>query len=180
LPSSKKKPVGDGVKMSADKKNKVVADDMVISLDYTLSVNGEVLDSSEDEGPIVFLQGHDNIIPGLEKEIIGMALGDSKDVIVTPEGGYGEREDEEIKDIPLSEFPEEIPLEAGIELQVKDDEGIEMYGRIVSVGEETVEMDFNHPLAGKTLQFSVKLVELRDATQEELAHGHVHSPGHAH
>ncbi|MBW8012765.1 MAG: peptidylprolyl isomerase [Chloroflexi bacterium] len=166
--------------MSADNKTKVVADDMVISLDYTLSVDGEVLDSSEDEGPIVFLQGHGNIIPGLEKELVGLAVGENKEVTVTPKDGYGEQDSEEIKDIPLSEFPEEIPLKDGIELKVKDDEGVEMYGKIVSVGEETVEMDFNHPLAGKTLQFSVKLIELRDATQEELAHGHVHSPGHAH
>lgn len=166
--------------MSADNKSKKVADDMVVSLEYTLTVAGEVLDSSEDEGPIVFLQGHGNIISGLEKELTGMAVGDSKDVTVSPKNGYGDHDPEDKKDIPFSEFPKEIPLEAGIELKVKDDEGVEMYGRILSVGEEMVEMDFNHPLAGKTLQFSVNLVELRDATEEELSHGHVHAHGHSH
>ena len=166
--------------MSSNDKPTQVADDVVITLDYTLEVDGEIIDSSKDEGPIVFLQGYRNIIPGLEKELTGMAVGDKKDVIVAPEDGYGLPDPEEVKDIPLSEFPEEIPIKEGIELQVKDDEGVEMFGRIVSVGEETVKMDFNHPLAGKELHFQVSLVELRAATQEELAHGHVHQAGHGH
>ncbi|MCL5429459.1 MAG: peptidylprolyl isomerase, partial [Chloroflexi bacterium] len=87
---------------------------------------------------------------------------------------------ESIDEIPVSEFPEGVNPEVGMELEIKDKEGNEMYGRVLSIQGDTVTMDFNHPLAGKDLHFEVKIVDLRAATGEELAHGHVHSHGHHH
>lgn len=163
-----------------EEKTKKVGKDMVVSMEYTLTVDGEVLDSSEKHGPIEFLQGHRNIIPGLEMELNGMHVGESKQVVVAAKDGYGLSDPEEIKDIDRDEFPDEVPLKPGVNLEMKDDEGDLLYGTIVEVGEDTVKMDFNHPLADKELHFEVKIAGLREATQEELAHGHVHSHGHQH
>lgn len=157
-----------------------VATDMAISMDYALTVDGEEIDSSKEHGPLEFLQGHHNIIPGLEKEMEGMAVGESKDVVVAAKDGYGESDPKEIKDVSKDEFPQEIPLKVGVDLEMKDDEGHLMHGTILEVGDENIKMDFNHPLAGKELNFSVKVVGLRKATEEEITHGHIHSHGHSH
>ncbi len=149
-------------------------------MDYTLRVDDEIVDSSQGGEPIEFLQGHGNIIPGLEKELHDMAVGESKDVAVSAADGYGEIDPAAIIDVPRSEFPPSITLEPGVTLQVQDNEGNVMLAQIREVGSETVKLDFNHPLAGKDLHFNVKIVGLRNATDEELAHGHVHSGGHAH
>ncbi len=151
-----------------------VADDVVVSLDYTLTVDGEVLDSSEGNEPIEFIQGHGHIIPGLEQALYGMGVGECKSVVVSAADGYGEVDPNALLDVPRSEFPPNIPLEPGVELQVRDNDGHLMYARIVEVGADTVRLDFNHPLAGKELHFDVKVVSLRQATDEELAHDHVH------
>lgn len=151
-----------------------VADDVVVSLDYTLTVDGQVLDSSEGNEPIEFIQGHGHIIPGLEKALYGMQVGESKTVVVSAADGYGEVDPSAILEVPRSEFPPHIPLQEGVELQVRDAQGHEMYARIAAVGAETVRLDFNHPLAGKELHFQVTVAGLRQATSEELAHDHVH------
>ena len=157
----------------------VVAEKMVVSLAYKLTVDGNVLDEAGDEDAIQFLAGHRNIIPGLESQLIGMAAGESKSVTVPPEGGYGEVDEAAIQDVPLSEF-EDVKPEVGMELQMKDRQGRESFARVLSIGEDSVKLDFNHPLAGKELNFEVKIVELRPATPEEIAHGHVHGPGGHH
>jgi FKBP-type peptidyl-prolyl cis-trans isomerase SlyD len=167
-------------KMSDEKEITKVAENVVVKIDYTLVVDGEEIDSSKEEGPLEYLQGHANIIPGLERELDGMAVGDNKKVVVAPADGYGEFSDEAIMDVPRGEFPEEIPLEVGIQLQVTDKEGDMALATIVEVGDETVKLDMNHPLAGQELHFDVTVVELRAATDEELAHGHVHSGHHHH
>ena len=152
----------------------------VVSMDYKLTVDGEVLDSSDDAGPLQFLAGYDNIVPGLEREMMGMKIGDSKDVVVTPEDGYGEFDEEGFMDVPRSEFPNDMEIEEGVELNVTDEEGQNQYARVESVADETVRLDFNHPLAGAELHFNVKVVALREPTKEELDHGHVHEEGHHH
>lgn len=157
-----------------------VTENMAVSMEYTLTVEGEVLDSSEEHGPIEFLLGYQNIITGLEKAVEGMAVGESKDVVVAAKDGYGESDPSEIKDVSKDEFPDEIPLKPGVDLEMKDDEGHLVHGTILEVGEESIKMDFNHPLAGKELHFAVKVVGLREATSEELSHGHIHSHGHGH
>ena len=161
-------------------KQELVTDDVVVSLAYKLTVDGEVLDEANDADALQFLQGHGNIIPGLESQLNGMKVGDSKTVVVPPETGYGKVDKDAIDGIPMSEFPEGVKPEVGMELEVKDNEGNEMFGRVLSIEGDTVTMDFNHPLAGKELHFDVKIVNLRAATGEELAHGHVHAHGHHH
>jgi len=157
-----------------------VQDGLVVSMEYTLKVDGEVLDSSDGMGPLQFLAGFDNIVPGLEREMIGMKVGESKDVVVAPEDGYGEFEDEAFMEVPRADFPADMELEEGLELSVTDEEGKNQYARIESITDEKVRLDFNHPLAGAELHFNVKVVALRDPTKEELEHGHVHEEGHHH
>lgn len=152
----------------------VVGDDMVVTLDYTLTVNGEIIDSSIGSQPIEFIQGHGQIIPGLERELYGLALGDGKDVVVAATDGYGDRDPNAVADIPRDQFPPQLPLKPGTELQLRGQDGEELEAYIEDVGDETIRLNFNHPLAGKELHFSIKVVELRSATPEELAHGHVH------
>jgi FKBP-type peptidyl-prolyl cis-trans isomerase SlyD len=157
-----------------------VNDGHVVSMEYTLKVDGEVADTSKGREPLEYVHGAGNIIPGLEREMIGMAVGDSKDVVVAAAEGYGEEDEKAFMDVPREQFPDEIPMKVGTELQVQNQEGQPMYARIVTVGDKSVRLDFNHPLAGKELHFSVKVVDLRNATPEEKEHGHVHGPGNQH
>ena len=157
-----------------------VQDGLVVSMEYTLKVDGEVLDSSDGAGPLQFLAGYDNIVPGLEREMIGMKIGESKDVVVSPEDGYGEFDDEGFMDVPRSEFPEDMEFEQGVGLNLTDEDGNIQQAYIESFDKETVHLDLNHPLAGAELHFNVKVVALRDPTEEELEHGHAHEEGHHH
>lgn len=159
--------------------NLTVQDGQVVSMEYTLLVDGEIVDSSVGHEPLEFLQGAGNIIPGLEQELYGMALGDSKRVVVLPEDGYGVIDPDAFIDIPRDQFPESIPLEEGVEIQVTDEQGTPMLARIDGVFADHIRLDFNHELAGKELHFETKIVGLRDATDEENEHGHVHN-GHHH
>ena len=152
----------------------IVANDLVVAMDYSLRVDGEVIDSSSDQEPLEYLQGHSNIIPGLEREILGMKIGESKEVTVQPEEGYGEFDPEAFVEVPKNQFPEHIPVEIGIELQVENEEGEPVYARIEKIENNMVELNFNHPLAGKELLFSVTVLALREPSEEELDHGHVH------
>lgn len=151
-----------------------IENDVVVVMDYSLSVDGEIVDTSEESGPIAFLQGRGNIIPGLERELAGLKIGDKKSVTVLPADGYGELEPDNFVDVPRSEFPAEIPLEIGTEIQVAMDDGSEDVAIISEIKDESIQLDFNHPLAGKTLKFDVTITDLRVATEEELEHGHVH------
>jgi FKBP-type peptidyl-prolyl cis-trans isomerase SlyD len=126
-----------------------------------------------------FLQGAGNIIPGLEQELYGMAVGESKNVIVQPDDGYGILDPDAFVDVPREQFPADIPLEVGVEIQVTDENGTPMNARIDAVSDDSVKLDFNHPLAGKELHFDMKIVGLRAATEEENEHGHSHN-GHHH
>ena len=158
-----------------------VQNGVVVSMEYTLKIDGEVIDSSEGQDPLEFLTGHGNIISGLEREMIGMKVGDSKDVVVAPADGYGEYDEDAYLDVPKDQFPNDMPVEEGLELTVRDDSGEARYARIESIADETVRLNFNHPLAGDELHFNVKVVNLREPTDEELDHGHVHAgDGHHH
>jgi len=157
-----------------------VKDGQVVSMEYTLRVDGEVLDSSEGTEPLQFLAGHGNIIPGLEREMIGMKIGESKDVVVAPADGYGVFDEEDYMDVPRKEFPSNMPIKEGTEMHVSDNQGESRYARIDSFSDETVRLNLNHPLAGMELHFNVKVVGLREPTTEELDHGHVHEGGHHH
>ena len=161
-------------------KEKRVKENIVVAIDYTLTVDGEIIDSTNDREPLEFLQGHGNIISGLEAETLGMAIGESKDVAVSPEDGYGESDEEAFIEIPTNQFPENIPVELGTELEVQDDEGKPAYARIEKIENNVALLNFNHPLAGKKLHFAITVISLRDPSEEELAHGHVHYAEHEH
>lgn len=161
----------------------IVEDGKVVIFHYTLkNESGEVLDSTHGEDPMPYLHGHDNIVPGLEQAMQGCAVGDSFDVKVAPEDGYG------LRDAPTQAVPREafegIELEVGMQLFTEDEEGHVIPLFVADVNDEAVVVDFNHPLAGETLFFSVEIVNIRNANQDELTHGHPHgvdgTSGHHH
>ena len=156
-----------------NKKPNQVTQDIVVHMAYELMVDGEVEEAYNEEEPIIFLFGHDNIIPGLEKELEGMKIGDTKEVTVTPADGYGDLMDEALVDVPREQFPADIPLSIGTLLELKDNEGNPLTARIAAVTEDAIQLDFNHPMAGKTLDFKVKIINLRQADPDELETGQV-------
>ena len=152
-----------------------VQDNLVVTLDYTLIVDEEVMESTDDGEPIVFIQGIGQIIPGLESALYGMKVGEKKTVVIEPENAYGDYDPESLEIAKKEEFSEEIPLDVGTFLDLSDDEGEVLSAQIIEEDEDTVTLDFNHPLAGKTLTFEITLSALRPASEEELDHGHAHS-----
>lgn len=148
-------------------------------MEYTLRVDGKVIDSSAGGDPLEYLHGAANIIPGLEREMEGMAVGESKTVVVSAAEGYGEEDEDAFIEVPRGEFPQDMPLKPGLEMELTGPEGQPMYARVESMEGENVVLNMNHPLAGKELHFDVKVVALRDASDEEMDHGHAHD-GHEH
>jgi FKBP-type peptidyl-prolyl cis-trans isomerase SlyD len=158
------------------KKIQTVEEGRVVTLGYTLIVDGKVIDTSEGKGnaPVQFIQGQGEIVPGLENALYGMAVGESKDVVVSPDEGYGKLDPESFVDIPRHEFPPQIPLKPGVELQLRDNHDEVSEASVVSVNDDSVRLNFNNPLAGKELYFSVIILGVRKATPEEIEHGHAH------
>ncbi len=155
-----------------------IADGTVVTMHYKLVLDGgEVVDSSEGADPLAYLHGSGNIVPGLESAMGGKSEGDKFDVTVTPEEGYGPRHDEAVQTVPRSVFPEDAQLEVGIQFQATDENGRPIMGTIKEIVDDKVTVDFNHPLAGQSLNFSIEVVGIRAATDEEKEHGHVHGPG---
>lgn len=151
----------------------MIANDSVVSIHYKLTDDdGSVLDSSEGRDPLKYLHGHGNIVPGLEKEMTGKAVGDKFDVVVPPEEGYGVRDDGKIGKIPREQI-DAPDLEPGMKLQAQTPEGVAILN-VIEVEEDTITVDANHELAGVTLNFAIEVVEIRDAEQVELDHGHAH------
>ena len=153
----------------------------VASVHYTgtLPDSGEVFDSSEGRDPLTFLVGHRQMIPGFEEEMIGAAVGERREFTLTPDRAYGERDEQAVLQIPRDNFApleQEAKLEVGMQLVAQMPHGPTPF-LILELTEELVTGDFNHALAGKSLTFSVEVVELRDASEEEISHGHVHGPG---
>lgn len=144
---------------------------------YTLTNDeGVTIDTSAGAEPLVYIQGLGHIIPGLEAEMEGKAVGDKFKVAIAPKDGYGERMDEMINTMPKSQFPETEQLEVGMQFQADTDHGPLIF-TITNIEGEDVTIDGNHPLAGVNLNFEVEVVEIRDATENELSHGHVHAEG---
>ncbi|MBF0491714.1 MAG: peptidylprolyl isomerase [Deltaproteobacteria bacterium] len=147
----------------------------VISFHYQLTNNdGEVLDSSKGHSPLAFIEGSQQIIPGLEKELLSLQTGDKKKVLVKAAEAYGERDNKFVISVPRDKFPPDVVV--GDEFQNSEDEH-SMPFKVISVNEGYVELDANHPLAGVDLTFDVELIDIRPASQEELTHGHVHGEG---
>lgn len=151
-----------------------VQDNLVVELDYTLIIEDEIMESTEEGEPISFIQGIGQIIPGLEDALYGMKVGDKKTITIQPDQAYGEYDPDSIEVVDKDEFSEEIPLDVGTFLDLRDDEGEVLSAQIIEADDDTVTLDFNHPLAGKVLTFEITVADIRPATPEELDHGHVH------
>ena len=161
-----------------------IAKNTVPSVSYVLTVDGEVVDEAKNEAPLSFIFGVGGMIPGFEKNLDGLETGDSYEFTLSPDEAYGEYNQNAVVDLPLSTFSvdgkiQEELLVVGKVIPMQDQNGNPLNGTVVGVGKETVKMDFNHMLAGKSLHFEGKVIDVREASPEELEHGHVHGPeGH--
>lgn len=153
----------------------------VVQIHYTLTDNdGEVLDTSKGNGPLAYIHGMGNIIPGLESALLGRIVGDRFQVTIPPEDAYGLRDDDLVQSVPRDAFQDVDEIVPGMQFHAKSPEGLQMFTVIEVEGDEVL-LDGNHPMAGITLNFDVEVTAIRDATEEELDHGHVHGPdGHHH
>ena len=150
----------------------------VVTMHYELKdAEGEVLDSSAGQEPLTYLHGAGNIIVGLEEELLGKTVGDDVLAVIAPEKGYGEPVEALIQTVPKEAFGEELDkIEVGMRFQAETEQG-PVPVVVTEMDAETVTVDGNHPLAGKELHFNVNIAEVRDASAEEIEHGHVHGPG---
>lgn len=157
------------------------ASDRVVTIHYTLTIgNGQIVDQSGDE-PMAYLHGHENIVPGLERQLEGKVAGDKLKAVVSAEDGYGEKLPDALQKVPRSALPSDEEIEIGMQFVMEDKDGEVAMMWVAEVSKDNVVFDLNHPLAGQTLTFDVQVLEVRNATAEELAHGHVHGPhGHHH
>lgn len=154
--------------------------DRVVEIHYTLKNDaGEVLEASQGSAPIVYLHGHGNLVPGLEKALAGKHVGDRLSVVVTPEEGYGSRSPALVQVVAKSTLKLDVEPAPGMQLSARGPQGARVL-TVTQVGRDTVTLDGNHPMAGKTLHFDVEVASVRKATREELAHGHVHGVGGHH
>ena len=154
----------------------IVAANKVVKMHYSvLDNNKNTIDNSFDGEPLVFIVGTGFLIPGLENALLGKEAGDTFSVTVEPEQGYGERHDDLMQALPKSMF-EGMEIEVGMQFRATTDAGDQSV-MIIEIQDEDVIVDGNHPLSGITLHFDVEVLEVRDATEEELAHGHVHGEG---
>lgn len=155
-----------------------ISKDLVASIHYTLkNADGEVLDTSEGQEPLHYVHGAQNIVPGLEKELEGKTTGDKLAVVVDPIDGYGEYNAELIQELPKDMFAGVDTIEVGMEFQAQTPEGGMQIIEVKSIDGDKITVDGNHPMAGQTLHFDVEITDVRDATKDELEHGHVHSEG---
>jgi len=161
--------------------NMKVGKDKAVLMHYTLKNDaGDVIDSSDGADPLPFLQGHGNIIPGLESALEGSKVGDKLDVSIEPEEGYGERMKDAIQEIPSSALQGVDEVKVGMQLQSQDKDGNAFLVTVTKIDDDKITVDGNHPLAGQTLHFSVSIESIRKAEAEELSHGHVHADGQHH
>jgi FKBP-type peptidyl-prolyl cis-trans isomerase SlyD len=158
-----------------------IANGSVVGIDYSLHLgDGKVVDASAPGQPLTYLHGEGQIVPGLESALEGLDVGDRKQVVVAPPEGYGEHDLRGVQEVPRGSFPPDFEPKVGMELTAEGPNGEPVPFAIRDVKPETVLIDLNHPLAGKTLHFEVTVREVRDATDDERAHGHAHGPGHDH
>jgi len=152
----------------------------VVSMHYTLrDQQGTVVDQSQDDGPLSFIQGIGNIIPGLERQMEGKTTGDKFKATITPDDGYGEVRKELIGMVPRNQFENANELEVGMVFEVSNEQGHQL-ARIIELTADSVKLDANHPMAGQTLFFEIEIINVREAHPTELAHGHVHQGGGHH
>lgn len=149
-----------------------VQDGVVVALEYTLWVDGEVVDEAMGT-PLEYLHGFNNIINGLESRLSGLKAGEEREIVVQPEEAYGQYHQEGVFELPKSQFPPSFPFEIGYPFRVRTEQGQILNARIIGLKDDVVVIDTNHPLAGKVLRFFVRIAGLREATDEELVSGRV-------
>jgi FKBP-type peptidyl-prolyl cis-trans isomerase SlyD len=153
----------------------------VVTIEYTLrDQDGQVLDSSQDSQPLAYIHGHGQLIPGVEAELAGKEPGAELRFNVPPERGYGHYSEDAFQMVSKSNFPDDVEIAEGQQFWLTDQSGNQRHARIESISDDQVRLDFNHPLAGVALDFEVKVLDVRQASEEELAHGHAHGEHGAH
>ena len=158
-----------------------IAQDLVVTIHYTLTNNsGDLLDSSEDQDPLAYIHGHGNIISGLEDALTGREIGHKFEVKIAPKDGYGTRDNKLVREVSPGIFKDMDDPEEGMQFRAKTDNEMKVF-TVTKITGDKITIDGNHPLADVELNFNVEIVCIRKASEEELAHGHVHGPdGHAH
>lgn len=158
-----------------------IANDHVVHFNYTLKDDeGNVLDQSPEGQPLAYLHGYQNIIPGLEDQLVGKKVGDKFTASVNPEDGYGEFDDAAVQEVPRENFQGVDNIEPGMQFQSQTEDGHMMLVTVRDVTDDMVVVDANHPLAGKKLHFDVEVTDVREASAEEKQHGHAHGAGGHH
>lgn len=153
---------------------------VVVSLAYMLKVDGEQVEAADNNDPLEYLHGAGNIVPGLETLLSGKRVGDKIHATLPPDETYGDYDPEEVEDIERNTLAMDADVEVGAVVEVEDEDGDVYVATVTAIGDTTVTLDFNPPLAGKTLTYDVEVLALRQATDDELEHGHVHSGQHDH
>lgn len=149
-----------------------IKDGIVVTIAYAMTVDGETLETATPDEPLVYLHGADNIVPGLEEALYGKETGDNVSVSLSPEKGYGPYEQDALEEVPIGDLDmSEQPLEPGMLLEIEDEDGDYFEAMVREVKSDTVVLDFNSPLAGKTIHFDVEVLGLRAASDEELEYG---------
>ena len=138
-----------------------VADGKKVTFDYTLSVDGKVVETSKEEGPMEYTQGDDSLIPGLAKQMEGLKVGDEKIIVVPADKGFGPVDPQAVQEVPRSAIGADIELSVGLLLQMNDPEGNAYPATVKEIKDDKVVIDFNHPLAGKELTFNVKITDIK-------------------
>jgi FKBP-type peptidyl-prolyl cis-trans isomerase SlyD len=159
-----------------------IGENKVVTMNYTLKdTQGNIIQTTDTKEPFQFLSGNKQILPKLEQEIDRMIIGSKKNVKIAAKEAYGEYSEQAIQQVEKKNFPNDVDLQVGMEFVANSPEGQQMPFVVKDVKKEEVIIDFNHPLAGKDLEFDVELIDVRDATLEEMQHGHAHGPeGHHH
>ncbi len=159
-----------------------VAKDMIVTIDFTLTLDdGEAVETTQEGMPLRYLAGHDQLLPALEAALNGLNPDDEISITLSPEEGYGEYDEDGLEEMPLDAFPADQTPEPGMAVGVQDEDGETYEAYVSEVRPDAIVLDYNHPLAGETLHFQVKVLDVRPATAEELAHGHAHDEdGHHH
>ena len=155
-----------------------ILEQKVVTMNYeVVDDQGQLIDRSEEGGPLAYIHGNGQLIPGLETALEGRSKGDKVAVDVAPEQGYGERDEEGVQIVARNQFDDSVEIEVGMQFEAQDDDEGHQIVTVVAVDGENITLDTNHPLAGKNLRFEVEILDVRDASTEELSHGHVHGPG---
>lgn len=159
----------------------MISNNSVVSINYTLKDDeGQVLDSSEGKEPLQYLHGNNNLIQGLEKELVGKTTGSKFEASIAPEDAYGERRDDFIQVVTKEMFQGVEDVVPGMTFIAQGEGGVQRQVRVTNIEGDNVTIDANHPLAGMTLHFEVEVVDVREGTAQEIEHGHVHQHGHDH